>query len=218
MKATIRRQVQAELDDLIAVLREIPEADWDRPSACDGFRVRDVAGHLSLVLQPLNGRIAGAFMGSFTRFMRLAGDWSREYADEHTPAELIGLLEQRRTAPTKGFIGKIDPPQNMLVDHATHLQDVRVGLDRRVAPDPQRAGLVLDAAMRLWRPITWGTKQRAKGLKLVATDIGWSHGEGPEVRGPYDAMLLALGGRPAGLAHLDGDGVATLKTRMPGPQ
>ena len=214
MNATYRRRVQAELDELIGLLSEIPDADWDRPSACDGFRVRDVAGHLSLVLQPFNGRIAAAFAGSFTRFMRLAGEWSVEYADTHSPAQLLDLLEQRRAAPTKGFIGKIDPPQNMLADHATHLQDVRFGLERRAAPDPDRARFVLDAAVRLWRPITWGSRQRAKGLKLVATDIGWSHGDGPEVTGPYDALLMALSGRPAGLPYLAGEGLPTLTQRV----
>ena len=215
MNETIRRQVQAELGDLIGLLREIPDADWDRPSACDGFRVRDVAGHLSLVLQPLNGRIAGAFAGSFTRAMRIAGEWSVEYADQHTPAELIDLLEQRKANPKKGFVGKIDPAPNMLADHATHLLDVRVGLDRRAAPDPERARAVLDAAVRLWRPITWGTRERAKGLRLVATDVGWSYGTGPEVSGPYDGLLLALSGRPAGLPFLSGDGLATFKQRLP---
>src|SRR4051794_13912204 len=109
MNATYRSQVQAELDEMIGLLREIPDADWDRPSACDGFRVRDIAGHLSLVLQPFSGRIAGAFAGSPARAMKIAGEWSVEYAEEHTPAELIAMLEQRRATPTKGFIGKIDP-------------------------------------------------------------------------------------------------------------
>jgi uncharacterized protein (TIGR03083 family) len=215
MNSTVRGQVQAELDDLIGLLREIPAADWDKPSACDGFRVRDVAAHLCLVQLPLNGRIAKAFAGSFDKFMVLTGEYSVETANENTPAQLITLLEPRRAAPTKGFIGKIDPPQNMLTDHATHVQDVRFGLDRRTAPDADRAKAVLDAAVRLWRPITWGTKQRARDLTLVATDIGWSHGEGPEVAGPYDALLMALGGRPAGLAYLEGDGLTTLSQRMP---
>jgi uncharacterized protein (TIGR03083 family) len=215
MNATTRAQVQAELDELITLLREIPDADWDRPSACDGFRVRDVAGHLSLARLPLNGRIAAALAGSFTRFMRLAGEWSVEYGGEHTPEQLIGFIEERRAAPTKGFIGTIDPPQNMLTDHATHLQDIRIGLDRRSPHDPKQAHAVLGAAVRLWRPITWGTRERAKGLRLVATDVGWSHGDGPEVSGPYDGLLLALGGRRAGLAFLSGEGLATLAQRMP---
>jgi hypothetical protein len=48
---------------------------------------------------------------------------------------------------------------------------------------------------------------RADELRLEAEDVGWTHGSGQVVRGPYGALLLALGGRSAGLAHLSGDGV-----------
>ena len=52
-----------------------------------------------------------------------------------------------------------------------------------------------------------GAKKRVAGLRLVATDVDWSHGSGPEVSGPGEAILLAASGRPAGLAELDGAGV-----------
>lgn len=40
---------------------------------------------------------------------------------------------------------------------------------------------------------------------------------GPEVRGPYDAMLLALGSRSPGPAHLTGEGVDVLTPRAARP-
>lgn len=42
----------------------------------------------------------------------------------------------------------------------------------------------------------------------------WSHGEGPEVRGPGEAILLALTGRAVVLDELEGEGVVVLKERM----
>lgn len=62
--------------------------------------------------------------------------------------------------------------------------------------------------------VTWGISERAEGLRLEAENVGWSHGSGPEVRGPYDALLLALGGRQAGLGLLSGDGVDVLAPRV----
>ena len=59
-----------------------------------------------------------------------------------------------------------------------------------------------------------GAKQRVAGLRLVATDVDWSHGSGPEVSGPGEALLLAASGRPAGLPELDGEGVAVLRERL----
>ncbi len=212
---SVMRLVSAELDELVDVLKDIPESDWDRPSACDGFRVRDVAAHLSLVLMPLTWRMAKVLPRKPETIAAVGGAWSIEYADQHSPAELIGLLEQRVANPRKGFLGRVDPADNMLSDHATHLQDVRVGLDRRAPHDPDRGRAVLDATVRVWRPVAWGSKQRAQDLRLVASDIGWTHGTGPEVSGPYDALLLALSGRPAGLSFLAGDGLATLSGRMP---
>jgi hypothetical protein len=49
---------------------------------------------------------------------------------------------------------------------------------------------------------------------MVATDVGWSHGTGPEVSGPGLAMLMAMTGRADGLEELSGEGLPTLRQRM----
>ncbi len=38
--------VAAERAQLIEMLRDLSEAEWESPSLCTGWRVRDVAGHL----------------------------------------------------------------------------------------------------------------------------------------------------------------------------
>ena len=45
---------------------------------------------------------------------------------------------------------------------------------------------------------------------MTATDVEWAHGDGPEVRGPGEAIALASLGRQAALPDLEGDGVAHL--------
>ena len=50
---------------------------------------------------------------------------------------------------------------------------------------------------------------------LVATDLGWTSGKGPDVEGPAEAILMAIAGRPAALDDLSGSGLSTLATRMP---
>ncbi len=70
------------------------------------------------------------------------------------------------------------------------------------------------SALGMSRPVTWGVRERSDGLRLEADDVGWTHGSGPVVRGPYDALLLALGGRSAGLSHHSGDGVDLLAPRV----
>ncbi len=57
-------------------------------------------------------------------------------------------------------------------------------------------------------------RRHGRGLRLVATDLDWSAGNGPEVTGTGDALLMAIAGRPAALADLTGPGVATLAERV----
>ena len=58
-----------------------------------------------------------------------------------------------------------------------------------------------------------GTKKRIAGLQLTATDVDWSHGEGPEVTGPMASLLMAMAGRKEAISDLSGDGVETLSSR-----
>ena len=49
-EARLRRLIDIwaiTLDDAIAVLHSLDETDWDRPTACPGWTVRDVAAHLA---------------------------------------------------------------------------------------------------------------------------------------------------------------------------
>ena len=50
-------------------------------------------------------------------------------------------------------------------------------------------------------------------LTLRATDADWSHGTGPEVKGPILSLVMAMTGRKAADDDLAGDGVATLRSR-----
>ena len=52
-----------------------------------------------------------------------------------------------------------------------------------------------------------------KGLRLRATDVDWSTGEGPEVAGPAMDLILAMTGRTAPLEACEGDGVEILRSR-----
>ena len=60
-----------------------------------------------------------------------------------------------------------------------------------------------------------GAKSRISGVKMIATDTDWSHGSGAEVRGPILSLVQAMTGRVAAVADLTGDGVGTLRSKMP---
>jgi hypothetical protein len=57
----------------------------------------------------------------------------------------------------------------------------------------------------------FGTRKRIAGLKLTATDMKWSHGNGPEVTGPAEALVMTMAGRLIALDDLSGEGKAALE-------
>jgi hypothetical protein len=59
-----------------------------------------------------------------------------------------------------------------------------------------------------------GSVERSEGLRFVADDLAWSHGSGPEVSRPVEAILMALAGRKDGRRQLAGPGVDQLATGL----
>jgi hypothetical protein len=97
------------------------------------------------------------------------------------------------------------------VECVIHHQDVRRALGRpRVVP-PER----LVTALR-WAIIgpDIGGLWRTRGVRVVATDLGFAAGVGPEVRGPGEALLMAIAGRRGVARELSGPGQQKLATRI----
>ena len=55
-------------------------------------------------------------------------------------------------------------------------------------------------------------------VTVLCCGEGFMACEGPEVSGPSDALLLAIGGRRAELAFLEGQGLPVRTQRMPPPE
>jgi hypothetical protein len=72
------------------------------------------------------------------------------------------------------------------------------------------------AADRIWtKSFPFKARKRLAGVRLVATDITWTAGQGPEIRGPISALLLLLTNRPTPAHHLSGPGLPTLHPTSP---
>ena len=55
---------------------------------------------------------------------------------------------------------------------------------------------------------------RTKGLRFEATDMQFSAGEGDLVRGPGEAIMMAVAGRKDALDELSGPGSTALSLRL----
>ena len=98
-----------------------------------------------------------------------------------------------------------------LVDGMIHQQDIRrpLGIPRTIPTERMRA--VLNYA--LTAPAVRGAR-RARGVRLVATDLEWTHGSGPDVEGAGEALLMAMAARAVALNDLAGPGKPLLTRRM----
>jgi hypothetical protein len=98
-----------------------------------------------------------------------------------------------------------------LTDGMIHQQDIRrpLGLPRTIPAER----LVPALRTALFAPTLLGVV-RVRGVRLVASDLDWSFGRGPEVRGPAEAILMTVAGRQAAVGELSGPGQPQLARRV----
>ena len=201
----------AEMGAISETLHALSPEQWDHESGCRAWEVRDVIGHmLAGYTTPMGTMVVMVAKSGFS-VDKASLTASIEFGRSHTPAELMALYDDVRKNNIKRGISKIIAPKEGMVDHVIHHIDIREPLGLPIEPDPDRLRATLDVAVGLGGFVK--AKQRAKDLRLEATDLDWSWGDGPLVRGPAVAILQAISGREIGLQRLEGDGVPTLKSR-----
>lgn len=201
-------------EGFVDTLAGLTDAQWDAPSLCGEWRVVDVAAHLAWapVLGPAAGALAMARHGfSMNRMIaRSAVEWSGRGRD----AILAQLRDNARTGVTP--IGM--PAAAGLADAVLHGLDVRrpLGLPGQVPAGSLAplADFVLATPWPMNAVVGGSARRRVAGVRLVATDADWSHGDGPEVRGSAEALLLLLYARPLAPDDLSGDGLPLLAPRL----
>lgn len=197
----------AERRDLADYLDTLTDEEWLTPSLCPGWTVRDVVGHLPSYDE----------LSWFSLLTMLAR--SRFSLDRCNQA----LVEQSRKLSTDQLVAKLRQhavPHGIttmfgnaiaLTDGVIHHQDIRraLGHQRTVPGERLVAALNFTPEARVLP-----SPANLRDLRFVATDVDWTHGTGPEVSGPGEALLLALAGRPQALSELSGPGLATLTDRV----
>ena len=197
-------QQRAELADL---METFTETEWATPSLCEGWRVRDVAAHLTLAQLGLLPSLGAALRarGSFNRMIHDTAVRQAERPVEDYPVLLRSMVGSRRKAP---FVSDLEP----MLDQLVHGQDMVVPLGRtREVPHEAAA----TAAQRAW-DLNWPfrTKKGLRGFRLSATDHTWQIGEGTLVEGPVRALLMLVTGRNVVLPELSGPGADELRARL----
>ncbi|WP_019876348.1 maleylpyruvate isomerase family mycothiol-dependent enzyme [Sporichthya polymorpha] len=190
---------------LADVLASLSPEQWEHPSLCEAWRIRDVAAHVAFTPRsPGLPRILAMAVRARGDFDRINRDLAIRHAGRipDLVAELRDVADIRR----KPAITTLD---NLVFDTLVHVQDVTRPLGRSVPMPPVAAAAGLERVWRMGWPF-WA-RRRLRGLRLQATDLDWSAGAGEDVSGPAADLLLLLTGRTAAaLPALSGPGTARL--------
>ena len=197
------RSIDSERLSLADLLDDLSPAEWETPSLCTGWLVRDVAVHLTQAHMGYRDALVAAVRarGSFDRMIRDAALRSGPLRPEECSRRIRAMVGSRRRAP---MVSPVEP----LLDALVHGQDIAVplGRERPVPPVPAAA-----AARRAWDlSFPFRARKRLAGLQLRATDGDLVLGEGAPVEGTTGDLLLLVTGRTATVHRLSGEGVERL--------
>lgn len=188
-------------------LSSLRTEQWDEPTLCAGWRVRDVAAHVISYEESDWGDMMRWVVQARLRPSQVNQLALAEYAALE-PQTLVGYLRDHLTprGATERFGGRVG-----LVDALIHHQDMRrpLGMPRQIPPERLLCALPFAVAAPPLRGF-W----KARGVRLVASDLDWSRGRGPETRGPGEAVLMVLAGRRGVARELSGPGAAILERRL----
>jgi uncharacterized protein (TIGR03083 family) len=208
--AAIDRQRLATAD----LLESLSDEQWAHPSLCEGWTVRDVAGHLTLQQMGLGAAVLTGLRhpGGLNHVIH-----SSARSRARLPVEQ--LIAQIRAMPGSRRHNVGITAREALMDALVHGQDIAIPLNLTLDMPTEPAAV---AATTVWS--CGRGKARVfrsiplRGFRLTATDTPWTVGDGPEISGPISAVLLLLTGRTVGLPRLAGEGASALRRQLAVPE
>jgi uncharacterized protein (TIGR03083 family) len=187
------------LADALEVLT--PE-QWRGDSLCAGWTLAHVLAHQTMPFRISEEEFMAGLQrcgGDFTTF----SDQVAARDSLLPPADMIGALRDNAETPWS-------PPGGGLAGALSH--DVIHGLDICWSPGigyeipPRALTLVLDLLTSQGSQSLFGFP--LAGIKVTATDVGWSTGAGAELAGRGRDLVPLLAGRRIPRERFDGDGVS----------
>ncbi|EME55265.1 hypothetical protein H074_27192 [Amycolatopsis decaplanina DSM 44594] len=208
MKTEVWPLIHTERAALANDLAELTEERWETPSLCAGLTVREVLAHLTAGASLTPPRwMAGVIRCRWDFDKQVAMRLAEQLGD--SGSETLERFGRVVTSTTKPPL----PKMAMLGEAIVHAEDIRrpLGIHR----DYPITVLTALAGYYRGSDMVVTAKGRVDGLRLQATDGPFAAGSGPLVSGTTLALIMAMTGRAAYLAELDGDGIPILRQRVP---
>ena len=185
------RHIHEQRRALAGHLAALDADQWEQPSLCSGWTVRDVAAHVISTPQigwaELLGLLPDLVRGYNTAVFR---DVKRRglASPDAILADYHRFDGSRHRVP---FTTVVDP----LIDVLVHTQDILrpLGVEHHMPPE---AASVAAGRARLAAPL-FGTTRLVRAHRLVAADTDWARGRGAVVEAPMEELLMLVTGRAA---------------------
>ena len=180
------------------VLAGLSEAEWDAPSLCEGWRVREVVAHMTMPFRFSTPRFLGEMLRSRGNFARMADRVARRDAQASIDTLLDGWrtnVDTRWKPPGGGFEGA-------LTHDVVHGLDITIplGIEHPVSEAALR--IVLDNATSPRSLEHFG--RDLTGVRLEADDMDWAFGDRELLRGAARHLLMVLMDRRLSTGALSG--------------
>src|ERR1700694_5345173 len=199
--AEVMPMIHAERASLGEFLETLTPEQWTARTACEKWNVQQLVGHLVASATVTAGHFAAGFVASGFNFDRFVDKDLRPHA-EGSPDQVLkryqSVITSTRTPPGPKYVA--------LGEVMVHGEDIRRALGSRGEHPSEHLTTLAEQYKTTGPPLR--AKKRIAGLKLRATDVDWSTGEGPEVAGPAMALILAMVGRQGALDECTGPGIA----------
>lgn len=206
-RRTVLPLLGAERLALADAVRDLPDAEWKRPSLCAGWTVQDVFTHLT----------AAACTSTLPWLANMAA--SRFDTDRHNQrlmhrfraADPVTTLADFRAAATSSA-APFGEWEGALGEVIVHGQDIARPLGLPLAPSRDAVRGVAEFFAR--KDFAVNSSTLVRGLRLEATDEELVLGDGPPVRGTMLNLVMAMAGRAVVLDELEGEGAEVLRARL----
>ena len=204
--ADLMPMVHAERRSLADFLEQMTPEQWTAPSWCDKWNVQELVGHLVAAASITAPHFFSGFLRQGFSFDKFVDADLRRYA-AGSPAEVRArfnaIIDSNRKPPGPAYVA--------LGEVMVHGEDIRRALGAKGDHPAEHLTTLAELYKKTGAPLR--AKKRLVGLRLEATDVSWSTGTGPEVRGPCMSLILAMVGRTGALDDCEGPGVETLASR-----
>jgi uncharacterized protein (TIGR03083 family) len=176
-------------------------------SLCAEWTAEGVLAHVTSFVETGFPSFMGTVIGSGFNFDKA----SMKMADKQLQRPTADVIDSLRTKATKSAALPMFPEEMTVTDVTIHTQDVRRGLGLDGSLDESVQRTVLDFLTTHKMATTLVDRPPIEGVRLVATDLDWSFGEGDEITGTAEALMMGLANRDV-LDELDGEGLAVWRS------